>query len=141
MSNLIRNMSPDYIVQFACSGSEAVQKSTDVMANVVLAAETLSDMTAQTFFDIITCIQKQTTCILLAEEYGLLKDRRAHADASFRILKKPYNSSELAYALDRALDHDGLNGKVIFNTKLTRVILALIPVAVVLGMMVGFISK
>lgn len=142
LSDLIRSVSSNYMVQFACSGSEAVQQATNNdMAHVVLAAETLSDMTAHTFFDIIRCVQKQTTCILLADEHGLSADKHAQTDASFRIIKKPYNGSELAYTLDRAFDHDGLNGKLIFNTKLTRFFLALIPVAVVVGMVVGLISK
>jgi DNA-binding NtrC family response regulator len=141
LSDMIGNLSPNYVVRCACSGSEAVEKSTKESAHVVFAAETLSDMTAQTFFEIITCIQNQPACILLAEENGMLNNKRSHAHTSFGLLKKPYNASELAYTLDRALDHEGLYGKEIFNSKLTRVFLALIPLTVVLGMVVGVISR
>lgn len=142
LSGLIRSMSSDYMVQCACSGYEAFKKTTkNGKTHVVLAAETLSDMTAQTFFDIIMSVQKQTTCILLADEHGVSTGKRAQTDGSFRIIKKPYNDSELAYALEQAFDYGGLNAKLIFNTKLTRFFLTLIPLAVVLGIVAGLLSK
>jgi CheY-like chemotaxis protein len=141
LSALIRGMSPNYVVQRAGSGCEAIRMSENGLANIILAAEELSDMTAHTFFDIVKCVKKQTTCILLSEGNGPLEKTRAKAHASFRILKKPYDPSELAYTLDCAFDHDGLNSKIIFNTRLSRLFMALVPVAVVLGVVVGFVSK
>jgi CheY-like chemotaxis protein len=141
LSALISGMSPDYQVQRAGSGCEAIRMSGNGLANIILAAEELSDMSALTFFDIIKCVKKQTTCILLSEADAQLEKTRAKANASFRILKKPYDPSELAYTLECAFDHDGLNSKIMFNNRLRRLIMALVPVAVILGVVAGLVSK
>jgi DNA-binding NtrC family response regulator len=141
LSALICGMSPNYVVQRAGSGCEAIRMSENGLANIILAAEELSDMSALTFFDIVKCVKKQTTCILLSEGDGPVEKTRAEVKASFRIIKKPYDPSALAYTLDCAFDYDGLSSKIMFNNRLSRLFMALVPVAMVLGVVVGLVSK
>jgi DNA-binding NtrC family response regulator len=138
---LIRRISPNYEVQRVHSGTEAVRMSQKGSANVIVVAEKLSDMTALTFSEIVKCVQKRTTCILLSEQHGLLEKRWRKAFECSRVLKKPYDPSQLAHTLDCALDHSGLSGKIRFNRRLARLFAALIPVALVLGVVAGVISK
>ena len=73
LSALIRGMSPNYVVQRAGSGCEAIRMSENGLSNIILAAEELSDMTGYTFFDIVKCLKKQTPCILLSKRHDPLE--------------------------------------------------------------------
>jgi DNA-binding NtrC family response regulator len=141
LSALICGISPNCHVHWVRSGSEAIRMSQEGLGNIILVAEELSDMTAQTFLDIVKCVKKRTPCILLSEKHGVLEKRWSRTYASFRVLKKPYDPSQLAYTLDCALNHHGLNSKIRFNRRLTRLLIALIPMAVVFGVVVGVIGK
>jgi CheY-like chemotaxis protein len=141
LAALICGMSPNYVVKRAGSGFEAIRMSKNGLPNIILAAEDLSDMAGYTFIDIIKCLKKQATCILLSERHDSLEKTWAKAHESFRILKKPYDPCEVAYTLDCAFNHDGLHCKIMFNSRLTRLLMALVPVAMVLGGVVGLVSK
>lgn len=141
LAALIRGMSPNYAVQRAGSGFEAIRMFENGLSNIILAAEELSDMTGYTFFDIVKCLKKQTPCILLSKRHDPLEKTWAKTHESFRILKQPYDPCEVAYTLDCAFEHEGLRSKIMFNSRLTRLFIALVPVAMVLGGVVGLVSK
>jgi hypothetical protein len=53
------------------------------------------------------------------------------------VIRSPVDPDELAYTLNRAVDLDGLNGKIQFNKLIWRVLLGLVPVAIVVGVILG----
>ena len=136
LSGLIAGMSTGHEVVRACSGFEALQKIENGMVNVVLAAERLADMTGGTFIknvqDLKTSNKKEPACVLMADNGRRVNGAKINGLASFDVIRRPVGPDELVGALDRAMDRDGLKAKIQFNRVVQRVLLVLIPVAVVL---------
>jgi DNA-binding response OmpR family regulator len=125
----------------ACSGFEGFQKIENGMVNIVLAAEKLVDMTGSTFISILQSLRKSKknnpACLLMAGNRKRVKDSTVECSASFDIIRRPVDPDELAYALNLAMDLDGLNGKIQFNKLIWRVLLGLVPVAILIGVVLG----
>ena len=141
LSGLIAGMSTGHEVVRACSGFEALQKIENGMVNVVLAAEKLADMTGDTFIKIVqdlkTSKKKDPACVLMAKNGRRVNTREIDCPSSVDVIKRPVGPDELVYALDRAMDRDGLKAKIQFNRVVQWVLVALIPGAVALGVVVG----
>jgi CheY-like chemotaxis protein len=141
LSGMIAGMSTGHEVVRACSGFEALQKAENSMVNVVLAAEKLADMTGSTLISIVQGLKKsrkkEPACVLMTENGRRVNNTEINCPAAFDVIRRPVGPDELVYALDRAMDRDGLKAKIHFNRVVQGVLLALIPVAVILGMMVG----
>ena len=141
LSGLIAGMSTGHEVVRACSGFEALQKIENGMVSVVLAAERLADMTGGTFIQNVQGLnkagKKAPACVLMADNGRRGNGPERQGLAAFDVIRRPAGPDELVYALDRAMDRDGLKAKIHFNRVVQRVLLVLIPVAVVLGVVVG----
>ena len=141
LSEVIAGFSPGYEVLRACSGFEGVQKIENGVVNIVLAAEKLADMTGATFINILQSLKrskkKDPACVLMAKNRKRVDDSDVECSASFDVIRRPVNADELAYVLNRAVDLYGLNGKIQFNKLIWRVLLGLVPVAIVAGLVLG----
>lgn len=141
LSEVITGYSSGYDVLSACSGSEGVQKIENGVVNIVLAAEDLVDMTGTTFFHILQSLKKPKkngpACVLMADTIKRGKTTEIDDAALFDVIRCPVDAQELAYVLDLAMDLDVLNGKIEFNVFVGRVLVALIPVAIVVGVVLG----
>jgi CheY-like chemotaxis protein len=138
---LVAESGSDCEVVSACSGFEGIKKIETGVVNIVLAAEKLVDMTGTTFINILQSLKKskkkEPVCLLMAENRKRIQTAEIDRAASFDVIRSPVDPDELAYALDRAMDWDGLNWKIVFNEVIWKVLLGLVPVAVVVGGLLG----
>ena len=141
LSEVIAGFSSGYEVLCAYSGFEGIQKIENGGINVVLAAEKLADMTGTTFINIFQSLKKSKkndpACVLITENRKRVKGFDVECSTSIDVIRSPVDPDELAYALNRAMDLDGLNGKIQFNKLIWRVLLGLVPVAIAAGLVLG----
>ena len=134
---LVAGCALDCEVVRACSGIEGIQKIENGVVNIVLAAEKMVDMTGTTFINILQSLKKskkkEPVCVLIAENRKRIETAEIDRAASFDVIRSPVNPDELAYALDRAMDWDGLNWKIGIHEWVWKVLLALVPGAVLIG--------
>lgn len=139
--DVIAGFSSGYDVLHACSGFEGIQKIENSVVNIVLASEKLVDMTGTTFINILQSLKQSKkndpACVLIAENRKRVKNSDVECSASFDVIRSPVDPDELAYALNRAMNFDGLNGKIQFNKLIWRVLLWLVPVAIMFGVILG----
>jgi CheY-like chemotaxis protein len=141
LSEVIAGFCPGYEVLRACSGFEGVQKIENGVINIVLAAEKLADMTGTTFINILQSLKKSKkndpACVLMAKNRKRVEDSDVECSASFDVIRSPVDPDELACVLNRAMDLDGLNGKIQINKLIWRMLLGLVPVAIIVGLFLG----
>ena len=98
-------------------------------------------MTGSTLIKIVQDLdkpkRKEPACVLMADNGRRSKGIEVNGLAAFDVIRRPVGPDELVGALDRAMDRDGLKAKIQFNRTLQRVLLALIPVAVAIGILSG----
>ena len=80
---------------------------------------------------------KGPACVLMSENCRQLKKQEGECPDCVDIINSPVDVDELAYTLDRAVDWDGLKAKIQFNRQLGRVLLGLVPVAVIVGVVLA----
>jgi DNA-binding NtrC family response regulator len=140
LCKVIGNISSGYHIQVAKSGMEGLQRVEQDVVNIVLAAEKLVDMSGKTFIAILQGMRslnaKEPACVLMSEKCQQLKKQRDECPDCVAIIQSPVDRNELAYTLDRALDWDGLNWKIGFNEVAWKVLMVLVPVAVLVGVMI-----
>ncbi len=138
---LVAGSGSDCEVVSACSGFEGIQKIENGVVNIVLAAEKLVDMTGTTFINILQSLKKskkkEPVCVLMAENRKRVKAAGIDHAGSFDVIRSPVDPDELTYALGRAMDWGGLNWRIGFNEVVWRVLLGLVPVAVLVGVVIG----
>lgn len=138
---LVAGNGSDCEVFSACSGFEGIQKIENGVVNIVLAAEKLVDMTGTTFINILQSLKKskkkEPVCLLMAENRKRVQTAEIDCAGSFDVIRSPVDPDELAYALDRAMDWDGLNWKIGLNEWVWKVLLGLVPLAFVVGGLLG----
>jgi DNA-binding NtrC family response regulator len=141
LCKVIDKISGGYHVVVAKSGFEGLQRVEEGVVNIVLAAEKLVDMSGKTFVDILQGMTsfriKEPACVLMSENCQQLKRRGEECPDCVAIIQSPVDLTELAYTLDRALDWDGLNWKIGFHEVVWKVLLGLVPVAVLVGVVIG----
>ena len=143
VSEAIAGFSSGYDVLRARSGFEGVQKIENGVVNVVLAAEKLVDMTGATFINILRSLKKskkkEPICVLLSENGKRVSTTEFDCEGSVDVIRYPVNPKELAYTLDRAMDLDGLNGRIRRNEVISKVLLAMAAVSICVGVVIGVI--
>ena len=140
LAEVIAGFYVGYEVSRAFSGFEGVQKIENGAVNIVLAAEKLVDMTGTTFINILQSLKKpnkrEPACLLMADNKKRVKTAELEGPASFDVIRRPADPDELLYVLDWAIDLDGLNEKIEFNEFICRVLLVLVPVAIIISVFV-----
>lgn len=143
LCKIVGNISSGYRILVAESGIEGLQTVEQGVVNIVLAAEKLMDMSGKTFIHILQGMKslktKEPACVLISENCQQLKKRKDECPDCVAIIQSPVDLNELAYTLDRALDWDGLNWKIGFNEVVWKVLLGLVPLAVLVGVVIGAI--
>jgi CheY-like chemotaxis protein len=141
MSDVIAGFSAGYEVFSACSGFEGVQKIEKGVVSIVPAAEKLVDMSGTTFINILSSLKnsngKEPACVLMADNRKRVETAAFEGAAIFEVIRCPVDPRELAYVLDRVMNLNVLSGKILFNLFVGRVLLALIPVAIAVGVVLG----
>ncbi len=141
LTGMIAGMAGGQAVMRARSGGNASRRVQEGAVSVVLVAERLADMTGRTLIRSLLNGKrprgKAPACVLLAE--GGERDGwpETGGRAAVDVIPRAMGADALIYALDRAMDGDGMNARIRFNRIVQWVLLALIPLAVVLGAVLG----
>jgi DNA-binding NtrC family response regulator len=139
---VVENVSECEVVS-ACSGFEGIQKIGNGVVNIVFAAEKLVDMSGMTFINIMKSLKKskikEPVCVLMAETGKRKKTTEVDHAGSFDVIRSTVDPDEFANTLSRALDWDRMNWRIGFNELVWKVLLVFVPVAVLVGVVIGAI--